>query len=69
MRVRHPGPPAIVVGYARLPERRLAEAVELLADAIEATRPGGAREQVAIRSLFRPDPGTLILRSVHASGK
>jgi DNA-binding transcriptional MocR family regulator len=35
MRVRHPGPPAIVVGYARLPERRLAEAVDLLATAIE----------------------------------
>ena len=34
MRVRHPGPPAVVVGYARLPERRLAEAVELLAAAI-----------------------------------
>jgi GntR family transcriptional regulator/MocR family aminotransferase len=31
MRVRHPGPPAFVVGYARLPERRLAEAVDLLA--------------------------------------
>jgi len=35
MRVRHPGPPAIVVGYARLPERRLTEAVGLLASAIE----------------------------------
>jgi GntR family transcriptional regulator/MocR family aminotransferase len=35
MRVRHPGPPAIVVGYARLPERRLTEAVDLLASAIE----------------------------------
>ncbi|GAA4608458.1 PLP-dependent aminotransferase family protein [Actinoallomurus liliacearum] len=34
MRVRHPGPPAIVVGYARLPERRLAEAVDLLAQAV-----------------------------------
>jgi hypothetical protein len=35
MRVRYPGPPAIVVGYARLPERRLTEAVDLLASAIE----------------------------------
>jgi DNA-binding transcriptional MocR family regulator len=34
MRVRHPGPPAIVVGYARLPERRLTEAVEFLARAV-----------------------------------
>ncbi|MCO6006656.1 PLP-dependent aminotransferase family protein [Actinoallomurus purpureus] len=34
MRVRRPGPPAIVVGYARLSERRLAEAVELLARAV-----------------------------------
>ena len=42
MRVRGPGPPAIVVGYARLPERRLIEAVGLLAEAIDAataTRP------------------------------
>jgi DNA-binding transcriptional MocR family regulator len=37
MRVRVPGPPAIVVGYARLPEHRLAEAVALLSEAIEAT--------------------------------
>jgi DNA-binding transcriptional MocR family regulator len=36
MRVRGPGPPAIVVGYARLPERRLAEAVDLLAEAVHA---------------------------------
>jgi DNA-binding transcriptional MocR family regulator len=36
MRVDGHGPPAVVVGYARLPERRLAEAVLLLADAIEA---------------------------------
>ncbi len=34
-RIRRPGPPAIVVGYARLPERRLTEAVALLAKAIE----------------------------------
>ncbi len=34
MRVRRPGPPAFVAGYARLPERRLAEAVGLLARAI-----------------------------------
>jgi GntR family transcriptional regulator/MocR family aminotransferase len=40
MRVRRPGPPAIVVGYARLPERRLAEAVDLLATAVgRAVRP------------------------------
>jgi GntR family transcriptional regulator/MocR family aminotransferase len=37
MRVRGPGPPAIVVGYARLPEHRLVEAVDLLAEAIDAT--------------------------------
>ena len=36
MRVGHPGPPAIVVGYARLPERRLAEAAGLLATAAGA---------------------------------
>jgi DNA-binding transcriptional MocR family regulator len=34
MRVRHPGPPAIVAGYARLPERRLTEAADLLAKAV-----------------------------------
>jgi GntR family transcriptional regulator/MocR family aminotransferase len=39
MRVCRPGPPAFVVGYARLPERRLTEAVDLLATAIE--RAGG----------------------------
>lgn len=37
MRVPHPGPPAIAVGYARLSEPRLAEAVDLLADVTEAT--------------------------------
>jgi DNA-binding transcriptional MocR family regulator len=37
MRVRHPGPPALVVGYARLPEGRLTEAVDLLATAIKST--------------------------------
>jgi DNA-binding transcriptional MocR family regulator len=31
MRLGHPGPPAIVAGYARLPERHLTEAVNLLA--------------------------------------
>ena len=35
MRVHHPGPPAIVIGYARLTEHRLTEAVALLASAIE----------------------------------
>lgn len=35
MRVDRPGAPAIVVGYARLPERRLTEAVDLLARAVE----------------------------------
>jgi DNA-binding transcriptional MocR family regulator len=39
MRVGHRGRPAIVVGYARLPERRLAEAVALLATAIGEPRP------------------------------
>jgi DNA-binding transcriptional MocR family regulator len=46
MRVRRPGPPAIVVGYARLPEHRLGEAVDLLARAVQAavrTGPGTAR--------------------------
>jgi DNA-binding transcriptional MocR family regulator len=36
MRVGGPGPAAIVVGYARLPEHRLTEAVALLADAVES---------------------------------
>ncbi|GAA0356398.1 PLP-dependent aminotransferase family protein [Actinoallomurus spadix] len=39
MRLRHPGPPAIVVGYARLPEHRLTEAVDLLAQAVSPERP------------------------------
>jgi DNA-binding transcriptional MocR family regulator len=34
MRVQAPGPPALVLGYARLPERRAAEAVSRLADAL-----------------------------------
>ena len=40
MRVGRPGPPAVVVGYARLPGRRLAEAVDLLARAVAGARPG-----------------------------
>ncbi|GLY84821.1 PLP-dependent aminotransferase family protein [Actinoallomurus iriomotensis] len=40
MHVGRPGPPAIVVGYARLAEHRLAEAVGLLARAVAGARPG-----------------------------
>ncbi|MFB9836551.1 hypothetical protein, partial [Actinoallomurus acaciae] len=40
MHVGRPGPPAIVVGYARLAEHRLAEAVGLLATAVAGARPG-----------------------------
>jgi GntR family transcriptional regulator / MocR family aminotransferase len=41
MRVRRPGPPAIVVGYARLSERRLVEAVDRLAVAVGRAGGGG----------------------------
>jgi GntR family transcriptional regulator/MocR family aminotransferase len=40
LRVEHPGPPALVLGFARLPERRLVEAVQVLAAAAEAETPG-----------------------------
>jgi GntR family transcriptional regulator/MocR family aminotransferase len=33
-------PPALMLGFARLPERRIAEAVRLLAQAAAATTPG-----------------------------
>ena len=33
LRVEHPGPPALVLGFARLPEHRIAEAVRRLAEA------------------------------------
>ena len=36
LRVEHPGPPALVLGFARLPERRLAEAAQVLAGAVAA---------------------------------
>jgi GntR family transcriptional regulator/MocR family aminotransferase len=36
LRVEHAGPPALVLGFARLPERRLTEAVRLLAEAVAA---------------------------------
>jgi GntR family transcriptional regulator / MocR family aminotransferase len=36
------GPPALVLGFARLPEHRIAEAVRLLAEAAAATRVGRA---------------------------
>jgi GntR family transcriptional regulator/MocR family aminotransferase len=36
------GPPALVLGFARLPEHRIAEAVRLLAEAAAATRAGRA---------------------------
>jgi GntR family transcriptional regulator/MocR family aminotransferase len=42
LRVAHPGPPALVLGFARLPEHRIEEAVRLLADAVGSQEPGGA---------------------------
>jgi GntR family transcriptional regulator/MocR family aminotransferase len=41
MRVASGGPSALVLGFARLPEHRIAEAVRLLAEATATTRPGG----------------------------
>jgi GntR family transcriptional regulator/MocR family aminotransferase len=40
LRVAGGGPPALVLGFARLPEHRIAEAVRLLAEAAATTRPG-----------------------------
>jgi GntR family transcriptional regulator/MocR family aminotransferase len=39
LRVASDGPPALVLGFARLPEHRIAEAVRLLAEAAATTRP------------------------------
>ena len=39
---RRGGPPALVLGFARLPEHRIAEAVRLLAEGAAATRAGRA---------------------------
>jgi GntR family transcriptional regulator / MocR family aminotransferase len=39
-RVEHPGPPALVLGFARLPEHRMEAAVRVLAEAVAAS--GGA---------------------------
>ena len=39
---RYEAPPALVLGFARLPEYRTAEAVRLLAEAAAATRAGRA---------------------------
>jgi hypothetical protein len=41
LRVASGGPPALMLGFARLPEHRIAQAVRLLAEAITMTRPGG----------------------------
>ena len=41
LRVASGGPPAVVLGFAQLPEHRIAEAVRLLAQATATTRPGG----------------------------
>jgi GntR family transcriptional regulator/MocR family aminotransferase len=38
LRVEHGGPPALVLGFARLPERRISEAVRLLAEQARTAR-------------------------------
>jgi hypothetical protein len=43
LRVAGGGPPALVLGFARLPERRIAEAVRLLAEAARSSRHRPAR--------------------------
>jgi hypothetical protein len=40
LRVASGGPPALMLGFARLPKHRIAQAVRLLAEAITMTRPG-----------------------------
>jgi GntR family transcriptional regulator/MocR family aminotransferase len=42
------GPPALVLGFARLPEHQIAEAVRLLAEAA-ATVPGTTARRAAAR--------------------
>jgi GntR family transcriptional regulator / MocR family aminotransferase len=51
LRVASGGPPALMLGFARLPEHRIAQAVRLLAVAIIMTRPGGPPHPTA-----RSDP-------------
>jgi DNA-binding transcriptional MocR family regulator len=41
LRLARGGPPALVLGFARLPQHRIAEAVRLLADAVGDARAGG----------------------------
>jgi DNA-binding transcriptional MocR family regulator len=42
LRMASGGPPALVLGFARLPEQRIAEAIRLLADATATVHPRGA---------------------------
>ena len=41
LRVEHPGPPALVIGFARRAEHRIPEAVRLLAEAAATAAPAG----------------------------
>jgi len=43
MRSARDGSPAFVIGYARLPEHRLAEAARMLADAVDEASRAQAR--------------------------
>jgi hypothetical protein len=43
LRIAAGGPPALVLGFARLPEHRIAEAIRLLAGATTMTGPGRRR--------------------------
>jgi GntR family transcriptional regulator / MocR family aminotransferase len=43
LRIAAGGPPALVLGSARLPEHRIAEAIRLLAEATTMTGPGRRR--------------------------
>jgi GntR family transcriptional regulator / MocR family aminotransferase len=43
LRIAAGGPPALVLGFARLPEHRIAEAIRLLAEATTMTGPGRRR--------------------------
>jgi hypothetical protein len=42
MRIAGGGPPALVLGFARLPEHRIVEAIRLLAEATATTRLRGS---------------------------
>jgi GntR family transcriptional regulator/MocR family aminotransferase len=46
LRIAGGGPPALVLGFARLPEHRIAEAVRLLADAARRARQRPARRSI-----------------------